>query len=370
MVFSLSFPLMLLLLLPFVAWQVGYYFYIQLRDKQFRLTDTVMGCCEGVIWVFVLLIFFELYAKNDPFLLLFFQLYSYGFLIYFGLAIGITGVLYLTKTMPRVQKYREALITRVKYADSATSEGVGTKIKRDLSRKFTHILFFICMFVAFRITVAVMIHMGIFPGTPEEVASLVWEVRPEIILWPWQWYGNIGIFHMVMMFIFLVTHEVMFQIEVFRKSTKWFGPLSLAATKLLKPKEINSIASFTPFMTGLLFASMFLPPYPVFALIYLMVVADTAASQYGMRKGRKRIPWNPSKSLGGTVAGYIASFGCILFVGPAWGIIGAFVFVFTDLITEKPIDIADNLLIPVLGTGAFLYMFAMGIPYAPLAFMI
>ena len=122
-------------LIPFVLFQVGYYIYLQVRDREVRATETIMALAETVIWGFQLNLLFKLHAANDPLLNLFFLLDVSAFWIYFGLAAGGTLILHCGGLWSRAQAYT----TRCREKVTAHSYSMA----RDLKRKIMHFLFFV-----------------------------------------------------------------------------------------------------------------------------------------------------------------------------------------------------------------------------------
>jgi len=82
--------------------------------------------------------------------------------------------------------------------------------------------------------------------------------------------------------------------------------------------------------------------------ILIMSIGDLMTSQIGIRYGKRHISWNTNKTYEGTLAGTIISFIiCVIFIGPFYGVLLAGAFMIFDMITSKPINLSDNLLIPI-----------------------
>ena len=85
------------------------------------------------------------------------------------------------------------------------------------------------------------------------------------------------------------------------------------------------------------------------ASIMILAAGDSISTIFGKRFGRHQIPYNPGKSIEGTLAGTIAAFGgASILVPPHLAVMGAF----GGMVAESlPLKIDDNLLVP-LGAGA------------------
>lgn len=95
----------------------------------------------------------------------------------------------------------------------------------------------------------------------------------------------------------------------------------------------------------------------------------SSSEYFGLKFGKIKYKWN-SKSLEGTLAGFFfAIISMFWFVGPIYAVVGALCFVIVDLFTPKPIQLSDNLLLPIIITIAYIILALCGIPpinYIPL----
>lgn len=136
--------------------------------------------------------------------------------------------------------------------------------------------------------------------------------------------------------------------------------------RIMRYKELDTLASYTHFAVSYLFASIILPPMLFLASLCLASFADPAASIIGYKFGKKRYYWN-SKSIEGTIFGSLFAFlSMIWFVGWFYAFIGMVIFAIIDIFTPKPIKISDNLLMPVITTIIFVILSFAGIPYTPI----
>ena len=158
----------------------------------------------------------------------------------------------------------------------------------------------------------------------------------------------------------------MFTIELTRLYGSMFYLFQKKVQSIMLEKELNTFGSYTHFATGFLIAAWILPPFPFLAAMCLGSFADPIASIIGMKFGHKRYSWN-GKSIEGTIAGMIMAFGTmIFFVGWIYALIGSIVFAISDIITPKPLEISDNILMPIMISLIFVFLTALGIPYIPL----
>ena len=158
----------------------------------------------------------------------------------------------------------------------------------------------------------------------------------------------------------------MFTIELTRLSSHVHFLFQKKVQSIMHEKELNTFGSYTHFATGFLFAAWILPPFLFLAAMCLGSFADPIASIIGMKFGHKKYSWN-GKSIEGTIAGMVMAFGTsIIFVGWVYALIGSIVFAFIDLITPKPLEVSDNILMPIITSLIFVLLTALGIPYIPL----
>ena len=170
---------------------------------------------------------------------------------------------------------------------------------------------------------------------------------------------------MVVIFMYGMV-EFMFTIELTRLSGGIFFLFQKKVQSIMREKELNTFGSYTHFATGFLIVSWILPPFPFLAVMCIGSFADPTANIIGMKFGRKRYSWN-GKSIEGTIAGSVVAFGTmIFFVGWVYALIGAVVFAISDIITPKPLEVSDNLLMPIIITPIFVLLTALGLPYIPL----
>jgi dolichol kinase len=88
--------------------------------------------------------------------------------------------------------------------------------------------------------------------------------------------------------------------------------------------------------------------YAQMAVVSISVLSDMAAALVGRRWGKHKWPFVKGKSFEGSAAGFVVGFfSALVFVGPILALIGALVFVFTDVFLAK-LNISDNASNPII----------------------
>jgi dolichol kinase len=138
--------------------------------------------------------------------------------------------------------------------------------------------------------------------------------------------------------------------------------------QLVFVKKKDTVASYVYFSAGMIFAATFIYPIPLFSIIGILCFADTAASLFGRKYGKHKLPFNKTKSWEGSIGGIIV---CIivtfLLVGPIWGLAATLVFFLIDAVTPT-LPLSDNIGIPVAVTGVYLLLSVLQIPMYSILF--
>lgn len=353
-------PLMIVLALITPIIQVLIFLIPQIKERKFNLNQTVMLIISIFVWIMPIYIIWFSYHYDDLFLQLYFNLAFYPTVI-LGFITGIsTAIVHLFRKSDWLI-HRKRLLTEKIYQKKDS-------VFRDMLRKAFHMLFFVAIFVALRLTIMDATNRGYFEyheyyGTDYTLEKNILGIVPEILVLPWDWYGKVGTFQVVMAYALLITAYVISWIDMIRRTDVLYMPIKHTMLRFLREKELDNTCSSVEMTMGLTLACLFLPPLPMLAISYIIVMSDTFASQVGMRLGKNKIPWNGKKSVQGTLAGLLVSFGTIIFVGPIWGFIAAFIFVFVDVITEEPIPLSDNLMYAIFGLGFYYFLAFLGVPY-------
>lgn len=93
-------------------------------------------------------------------------------------------------------------------------------------------------------------------------------------------------------------------------------------------------------------ASLLIFPRPVgYASIAILTLGDGAATLFGKRYGRTRLPFNRGKTLEASAFGFLLAFaGALIFVNPFHALVGALTGMFMECL---PLPIDDNLTVPL-----------------------
>jgi dolichol kinase len=242
-----------------------------------------------------------------------------------------------------------------------------SKIARDLGRKLCHFLFLLIIYYAGYFTARFTLER--LPHLAYDINFSIWGISSVFRVDPALWYWQMPTMQTIQVMVFFVSHVIAWYVDLLKNSKKFWFVGRNTIIRFLKEKELNEIGSYSPFLAGLTFSAFILPPFPVFAIAWVMIVADTAASQIGMRWGKHKLWWN-GKSIEGVIAGAIASFGTIIFIGPLWAIISCIVYIIIDLSTEKPIPITDNLAFPLALTIIYYLLGESGLLYSVIPFLL
>jgi dolichol kinase len=160
---------------------------------------------------------------------------------------------------------------------------------------------------------------------------------------------ELGWFYYLLFFFFYSFTLFMLSMEYTRKTKNFTFPFNFICSIYLCDDEEEGYGAYLYFTLGQMFASFLCPPMVYFAILGISSIADLMTSQIGIRYGKRKIKINESKTLEGTFAGCITCFIiCFLFIGLIWAIIFTLVFFIIDILTKKPINVSDNLLIPIV----------------------
>ena len=350
---------------------IGCYFYYKFRGKHWK--DCLDEICCSIMLIIMIFNATMLLAVAraeedvwaDPFAVALFL----PVIIMAGFILICTGIAHLTKNMKWLNSRRDQYIAKVELLRDLSDPH--KKSLADLLRKTMHIVFFFAVFILILLTA--YFTRILQPWTLSQFQALVWEIRPDLYyLHVWQYpedYYLIGRLHVTLFFLCYVCAIVAMWLDLIRFSTRFWCIGRNSIFCFSRPAELAKMPSFVPFFLAIGFAAVFIPPIPVLAIMVVMIFADTAASQIGIRLGRHKISFNPHKTWEGTIAGSIVAFIAALFVGPIWGIVAVGGFIFVDLLTDKIIPISDNLFTPIC-LGLFFFCIAVaGITYMPPSFL-
>ncbi|MHA1931149.1 MAG: hypothetical protein ACW96X_01340 [Promethearchaeota archaeon] len=226
-----------------------------------------------------------------------------------------------------------------------------SKAKRDSLRKINHVFIFIGLFAIWYVGLYIVyLITGSSSGMiPEENNMLLQYLKlvnePDSIidvLFSFGWFFYLLFFFFYLLCMFILANEIT------RKSKKIYFPFNLFTKLYLTEKEQDSYGSYLYFAIGQMFAAFISPPMIFFAILGIGSISDLITSQIGIRYGKKHISWNQKKTWEGTIAGALITFViCFLFIGIFWSLIFSIVYIIFDIVTNKPINLSDNLLIPI-----------------------
>ena len=226
-----------------------------------------------------------------------------------------------------------------------------SKVRRDVYRKINHVLIFVVLLSVWSLGVYIVkSYTGTTEGMiPEENNMLLLYfkilIKPNSIK---QVLFNFGWFYYALFFFFYTICLFILANEFTRKSKNLSFPFNIFSKFYLTEEEKKSYGTYLYFTIGHMFAAFLCPPMVFFAILGMSSISDLMTSQIGIRFGKRHISWNQNKTWEGTIAGTIVSFIiCSFFMGFYWSLIFSFVFLVFDVITNKPLNLSDNLLIPI-----------------------
>ncbi len=320
-----------------------------------------------LLLIFILYSFFQIFnimrILSDPLLDLYLYIIMFT-LTGFWLSVFISSILYKLFGDPQ----------KIKSLDKKMQEdNIRNPIMEDTKRKLFHIIFYLLLWVGIYIMSYQIILFEPRFSQPENYELRVWGYNAEnpaeifyffrLLARNATFIENPGI-AVLFLFIFVIGGFVSITLEAIRYSKVFYFPTNQFIIFLLRKKEINSIASHFYMFLAFSFSSFILPPLLAITVMGVVFIGDAAASQFGMRWGKNKIKINPKKSWIGTIAGAIVSFlVSVFFIGVIYGIITAIVFAIIDIFTEKPINISDNLSVPIVLTAVYIFLNLIGIAY-------
>lgn len=226
-----------------------------------------------------------------------------------------------------------------------------SKIRNDVYRKLAHVLIFIGLFVLWYIGASIVKD---FSGSTEGMIPYednMFYLYLKIFTEPnsiREVLFELGWFYYLLFFFLYAFTLLMVSIEFTRKSKYFSFPLNFICGIYLCDDEEKGYGAYLYFTLGQMFAAFICPPMVFFAILGISSIADLMTSQVGLRIGKHKLKFNNNKSWEGTLAGCLTCFLiCFLFVGLIWALIFTLVFFIIDLLTKKPINVSDNLLIPM-----------------------
>ena len=248
-----------------------------------------------------------------------------------------------------------------------------SKLRNDIIRKIPHVLMFIGFVVVWLIGASIVKQAtgsleGMIPNENNlfllyfKLFSSPNTIRDVLF--------SLGWFYYLIFFFFYWFTLIVLVNEFSRKSRIYAFPFNIFCTITLSEEEMRGYGTYVYFSIGHFFAAFTCPPMIFFSILGMSSISDLMASQIGIRFGKKQIFFNKSKTWEGALAGFLTSIlTCILFLGVLWSLIFSLAFFFFDIITEKPLKISDNLLIPFGCALIYLFLrFFLNLNYASFLF--
>ena len=322
--------------------------YLQLSDQNDKINNFLAFFSLSFVFINILVLLnlmFQISYLNTSIV----PIYCYALvlpILVFGLIILISTIL--------------ANLYRLVFKSKDYSERDEMKpTKRDTYRKITHVLIFIGLFIIWNIGYTMVINSketwaGMIPtnnNTLEFYLNIF--IEKDYLMFR---LFDLGWFYFLIFFFFYVLCILLLCNELTRKLKYVSFPFNLFPNLIMTEEEKRSYGTYLYFSIGQLFAAFLCPPMVFFAILGMGGIGDLMTSQIGIRYGKHRIRWNNKKTWEGTITGTITCLIlCFFFVGIIWAIIFATVFTIIDLVTNKPINASDNLLIPI--ACALVYVF-------------
>lgn len=345
------------------------FFFILFIYMHFSYKPDILNNIFGLgslFFVFIHILIFVLLMNQDKGLQPFFVPL---WLMVLGIPLIIVSVLILISTVI-VFFFRKVVKKDVVKLFNKVEEKrkIWSKAKKDTFRKLNHILIFLGLLIIWFIGLFLV---KFFTGTsagmiPEENNMLLIYIRimsepnliPDVLF-------SFGWFYYLLFFFFYMLCLFMFANEITRKSSFLNFPFNIFPKLYLSNEEKQSYGTYLYFAIGQMFAAFTCPPMIFFAILGISSISDLMTSQVGIRYGKSHILWNKNKTWEGTIAGIITTFLiCFFFVGVFWSLIFTYLFLAFDIITDKPIRLSDNLLIPIgCSVAYFLIRFIFNLNY-------
>lgn len=235
-----------------------------------------------------------------------------------------------------------------------------SKAKKDSLRKINHIFIFIFLFVIwygglFVVNLVTGSSSGMIPEENNMLLQYLNLInKPASII---EVLFSFGWFYYLLFFFFYLVCLCILANEFTRKSKYVSFPFNFFTMIYLTEKEQENYGSYLFFAIGQMFAALISPPMIFFAILGISSISDMITSQIGIRYGKKRILWNKNKTWEGTITGTLVSFViCFLFIGIFWSLIFSIVYMIFDILTNKPFNLSDNLLIPIGCSIVYIFM--------------
>ncbi|KKK43218.1 hypothetical protein LCGC14_0731870 [marine sediment metagenome] len=320
--------------------------FMHFSDKIDILNNTVGFMALSFVLIHILLFFLLMYQEISlhPLIILVWILALTIPIFFVSILIGISTLL--------AYGYKKGGKDFSKIGKKLEERNEGwSKAKKDLLRKLNHVLIFLGLLFVWYVGLLIVNYItGSTSGMiPEENNTLLQYFKlisiPFSII---EVLFSLGWFYYLLFFFFYLFSIIILATEFTRKSKYLFFPFTVFTKIYLTNEETQSYGTYLYFAIGHLFAAFICPPMVFLTILGISSISDLVTSQIGIRYGKRYITWNEKKTWEGTISGVLATLLIsFLFVGVFWSIIFALAFLFFDIVTNKPLNISDNLLIPI-----------------------
>jgi len=353
----------------FISFLLITFCYMHFSEKK-DLLNNIVGFGALFFVFFHVLMFLLLMFQNEKVrnvVLPQFLISTYLPLLLIGISVLISTIFFflfkISKKSKDNSKFGDHIITKLQSF---------SETRKDLFRKMWHIFIFIGLFVLWYLSydfVRTQMSKNKKPKIEPKTTNMLYLYLRILttsnsiknVLYSLEW------FYYVIFFFFYSFTLIMLTNEYTRKTKYLHFPFNFVGV-LLSEEEKRNYGTYLYFAIGHMFAAFVCPPMAFFTILAMSSIGDLIPSQIGMRFGKVHIPWNKKKTFEGTIVGTLGAYLlCVIFVGFIYAFIFAILFMVIDLFTRKPLDISDNLLIPIGSAVLFLLVrFYFDFDYTPI----
>jgi len=321
----------LILIAAFSA--ISYLYSYYAAEKNF-LNNAISYAALSFVFTILFLILFVI--RNEyfyiNFIVFFFTLLVTLFLVVFITSIIVFIINIIRRNFDKIQ-------LKIKKPSS---------IKLDLCRKLFHIIIFFALIFIFFISTNYQNIYRLFPSNKIIFIFANWLTGYKGQYNNYYLIEEVGFYYYVILYFFLILTFVILTNEFTRKTRYIYFPLNFIPNFLFHEDENNKYGSYVYFAIGHLFAALIIPPSVLFGILAISVFGDATSSQIGLRFGKVKYPWNNKTLLGSSTGFFVSLVISSLFVNSGYALFFGLIYYVIDLITKKPVNISDNLAVPII----------------------
>lgn len=338
-----------------ISYLIIFYAYLYYSNREERLNNFLSFIALSIVLINILAIVIVMYQDSS----LHNDLVP-GFLFGFGFPIALNLVLLVFSSLlvyfyKKKIKSKDLKKLKIRLETKLTER---SKSRNDTYRKIPHVLIFIGLLLLWLIGVVFIINLtgsteGMIPSENNifqiyiQLLSTSGNTKTSLL--------SLGWFYYLLFFFFYIFCIFILFNEVTRKSRNLSYPFNFFCSVFLCENERKNYGTYLHFAIGLMFASFLSPPMVLFSILGICSISDLMTSQIGIRFGKHHIIWNNNKTWEGSIAGIISAFIiCYIFVGLPWAFIFTSIFFIFDVLTLKPLNISDNLIVPIACAVAYI----------------